>query len=131
MRCRILHESSGRMRVHLHQCSMTIHEADVVQYYLLAQPGVLDAKVSERTADATVFYRKNPGARESVIQAFATFHYDDCQVEVPEHTGREVQHEYVDRMFGHVLRHYAIRFFLPAPIRMAISVVRAIPFIFK
>ena len=131
MRCRILHESSGRMRVHLHQCSMTIHEADVVQYYLLAQPGVLDAKVSERTADATVFYRQKPGVRESVIQAFATFHYDDCQVEVPEHTGREVQHEYVDRMFGHVLRHYAIRFFLPAPIRMAISVVRAIPFIFK
>ena len=131
MRCRILHESSGRMRVHLHQCSMTIHEADVVQYYLLAQPGVLDAKVSERTADATVFYRQKPGVRESVIQAFATFHYDDCQVEVPEHTGREVQHEYVDRMFGHVLRHYAIRFFLPAPIRMAISVVRAIPFVFK
>ncbi|MGN1023971.1 MAG: heavy metal translocating P-type ATPase [Lachnospiraceae bacterium] len=131
MRCRILHESEGRIRVHLVQCNMTLHEADVVQYYLLAQPGVLSAKVSERTCDAIVRYRKTPGTREALIRAFAVFHYDDCQVQVPEHTGREVQHTYVDRMFWQVTVHFAKRFFLPLPIRMVLSVIRAVPFVLK
>ena len=34
MKCKILHESAGRMRVHLNCRRMTLHQADVLEYYL-------------------------------------------------------------------------------------------------
>ena len=45
MRCRILHTSAGRLRVHLACEHMTLHEADVLEYYLHNVSGVKDVKV--------------------------------------------------------------------------------------
>ena len=52
MRCKILHESKNRMRVHLFRKYMTCAEADKVEYFLLGLPYVSEVKVSERTSDA-------------------------------------------------------------------------------
>ena len=49
MKCQILHESRGRMRVHLACAHMTLHQADVLEYYLKNIAGVLDVKVFDRT----------------------------------------------------------------------------------
>ena len=43
MKCSILHESRGRLRVHLHCSRMSLHEADVLEYYLRDLGGVEDA----------------------------------------------------------------------------------------
>ena len=56
MRCKILHESKNRMRVHLFRKYMTCAEADKVEYFLLGLPYVREVKVSERTSDATILY---------------------------------------------------------------------------
>ena len=56
MKCKILHESKGRMRVHLMCRRMTLHEADVLEYYLRAVPGVTSVTVYDRTQDAVVCY---------------------------------------------------------------------------
>ena len=45
MRCRILHTSAGCLRVHLACEHMTLHEADVLEYYLHNVSGVKDVKV--------------------------------------------------------------------------------------
>ena len=37
MKCRVLHESRGRLRVHLLCGRMTLHQADVLEYYLRSQ----------------------------------------------------------------------------------------------
>ena len=131
MRCTILHESNGRMRVHLHQCYMTFAEADQLQYYLQSQPGVSRAKVSERTADATVYYRGNQANRESVIRALSEFDYETCKVSVPDHTGRAIQHEYENRMFWHIAGRFITSFFLPLPVRSVVNVIKAVPFIVR
>ena len=34
MKCTILHESRGRMRVHVNAVRMTLHRADVLEAYL-------------------------------------------------------------------------------------------------
>ena len=36
MKCTILHESRGRMRVHVNAVRMTLHRADVLEAYLNA-----------------------------------------------------------------------------------------------
>ena len=56
MKCKILHESRGRMRVHALQYRMTMEQADILEYYLMGQKGVLYAKVNDRTGDAIMSY---------------------------------------------------------------------------
>ena len=67
MKCTILHDTAGRLRVHLCCKRMTLRQADVLEYYLLAVDGVRFVKVYDRTRDAVVVYVRmgrrwsNPG----------------------------------------------------------------------
>lgn len=45
MKCTILHQSPGRMRVHLACRRMSLREADILEYYLKNVPGVTAVKV--------------------------------------------------------------------------------------
>ena len=119
------------MRVHLCQCSMTLSEADIVEYYLRAIQGVVSVRVSERTADATIFYDGCAETRDGIVRALSEFPYENCAVTVPDHTGRASQHYYEDKMFWHVCRRFLTRFFLPVSIRTVVSCVKAVPFVCK
>ena len=56
MRFQIKHEMRGRLRIHVIKSRMTCEEADMLQYYLTQIEGVEQAKVYERTGDASVVY---------------------------------------------------------------------------
>ena len=71
MRCRILHESRNRIRVHLCQNRMTSEQADILDAYLHDLEFVRSAAVYERTGDAVICHE---GSRESVISALSSFH---------------------------------------------------------
>ena len=45
MKCTILHDTAGRLRVHLCCKRMTLRQADVLEYYLLAVDGVRSVKI--------------------------------------------------------------------------------------
>ena len=62
MKCKILHETTGRLRVHLCCGRMTVSQADVLEYYLRAQDGVQAVKVYDRTQDAVVLYDAERGS---------------------------------------------------------------------
>ena len=64
MKCTILHDLPGRLRVHLCCGRMSLSQADVLEYYLLAVDGVCSVRVYDRTQDAVVVYG---GKRENVI----------------------------------------------------------------
>ena len=68
MKCKILHETSGRMRVRLLCSPMSLSDADTLEYWLRATDGVDTVKVYDRTRDAVVTYH---GARETVTARFA------------------------------------------------------------
>ena len=63
MKCTILHESTGRMRVHVCAVRMTLHRADVLEAYLNGQDAIRKATVYERTGDVVLTYR---GSRKDV-----------------------------------------------------------------
>ena len=54
MKCTILHESRGRMRVHVHAVRMTLHRSDVLEAYLNNQDSIHHATVYERTGDVVL-----------------------------------------------------------------------------
>ena len=97
MKCSILHESSGRMRVHLHCGRMTLRQADVLEYYLKNEPGVLDVTVFDRTQDAVIRYRQD---RSGVIGALARFSFAGAEKLdlVPDHTARAINREFEEKL---------------------------------
>ena len=48
MKCRILHETKGRLRVHLCIGRMTLRQADLLEYSMRAVDGVASVKVYDR-----------------------------------------------------------------------------------
>ena len=56
MKCKVLHESAGRLRVHIVQPRMTLRQADLLEYYMKKVDGVVDVKVYDRTGDAGISY---------------------------------------------------------------------------
>ena len=129
MKCKIEHESNGRMRVHMHQCYMTLAEADKLEYYLKDTSGVKKVSVNERTANAIIFFDKEK--RDDVLKALSDFNYETSLVKVPEHTGRELRIQYEDRMCFHVMERVIKRLFFPAGLREILTILRAIPFLIE
>ena len=103
MKCNILHESPNRLRVHLHCARMSLHEADLLEYYLRSVDGVTEVTVYDRTQDAVVRYT---GQRSAVIGALASFSFAKAEVMelVPEHTSRALNREFEDKLAMTVMR---------------------------
>ena len=130
MKFQIKHEMRGRMRVHLAQNRMTCAQADTLLYYLTNQKGILEAKVYDRTADASISY---VGDRSEVIRMLQNFHYNE--VAVPDallaNSGRELNNQYQEKLIMKVLWHYGRKWFLPAPLRYCFIGVNAAKYIWK
>ena len=128
MKCKILHETTGRLRVHLCCGRMTLPQADVLEYYLRARDGVQEVKVYDRTQDAVVVYG---GKRENVISALAQFSFAKAETMelVPEHTSRALNREFEDKLAVTVMRRCISKLFLPAPITTALALLRSVKYI--
>ena len=112
----IKHELKGRIRLHIVQSRMSYKQADTLLYYLQSLTGVINAKVYERTADATIVYSGN---REQILIALKQFHYQD--VEIPEglleNSGRELNATYQRKLVQKVLFRIGSKLFVPYPVR--------------
>ena len=128
MKCTILHDTAGRLRVHLCCKRMTLRQADVLEYYLLAVDGVRSVKVYDRTRDAGVVY---DAERERMIRALARFSFEKAEKLdlAPEHTSRTLNREFEDKLALTVMRRCASNLFLPAPVTSALAVIRSAKYI--
>ena len=128
MKCNILHESPNRLRVHLHCARMSLHEADLLEYYLRSVDGVTEVTVYDRTQDAVVRYT---GQRSAVIGALASFSFVKAEAMelVPEHTSRALNREFEDKLAMTVMRRIFSKLFLPAPITTAMALYRSVKYI--
>lgn len=130
MKCKILHESRGRIRVHLMCSHMTLHDADILEYYMRNIDGVTSVKVYDRTQDAIIIYKTE---RKNIIRALAKFSFKAKEaIElVPEHTSRQLHRDFEDRLIFTTVSHIATKLFLPVPIRTALTLFRSIKYIRK
>ena len=127
MKWNILHESRGRIRLHLNKPRLSMAEADQLQAYLAGLPGVRAAVVYERTCDAIITYT---GARADVLHGAAAFRFDvQALTEVSANSPRAVNHEYQEKLVNLTLFHFARKLFLPAPIRFAYTAVCSVRYL--
>ena len=127
MKWNILHESRGRIRLHLNKPRLSMAEADQLQAYLAGLPGVRAAVVYERTCDAVITYA---GARAEVLHGAAAFRFDvQALTEVSANSPRAVNHEYQEKLVNLTLFHFARKLFLPAPIRFAYTAICSVRYL--
>ena len=128
MKCKIIHESGGRMRVHLNCVRMSLRQADVLEFYLKNVSGVTAVAVYDRTQDAVIRYG---GSRAAVVQARARFSFDRAEAMdlVPEHTSRALNREFEDKLAMTVCCRVISKLFLPVPVTSAIALVRSVKYI--
>ena len=142
MRCKIMHESSGRIRLRALKNRMTMAEADQLQDYLNALPGVRAATVYERTCDMVIIYAaedrrtqaaKHGQRRAAILEGVAAFAFDrKALVEsTPERSPRALNRRYQEKLVSRILFKAARELFLPMPLRRAYTIVTAIPYIYK
>jgi len=124
MRCKILHESAGRMRIHVMKRKMSPGEADVLEYYLKSRDFVSDVRVYDRTGDAVIRYTD----RAKLVKELSTFSFEKEEVHelVPETTGRQMNHEYEEKMVFMILGRTIRRLIMPAWFRHGFSAVRSL-----
>ena len=131
MNCKILHESSKRMRVSMAQKRMTIKEADMLQYYLEGFDFVRKVIVYERTCDVAIYYKDNK--RESVIKRLKKFNYNDTALleNMPNTSGRQITREFQEKMVGMLLSFGVRKMFFPNILNSIYTVIKAAPLVWK
>ena len=130
MKCTILHEGKGRMRVHVEKVRMTLHRADVLEAYLNHHDAIVHAAVYERTGDVVITYT---GRRSAAIAVLAGYKFDVAEYDalVPSADSRRLNREYQDKMFDLVAGRCLRKLFLPAPLDAAYTAFRSIHFLWK
>ena len=130
MKCTILHEGKGRMRVHVEKVRMTLHRADVLEAYLNHHDAIVHAVVYERTGDVVITYT---GRRSAAIAVLAGYKFDVAEYDalVTSTDSRRLNREYQDKMFDLVAGRCLRKLFLPAPLDAAYTVFRSIHFLWK
>lgn len=112
----IKHEIRGRIRFDLQLGKLNNKQSDTLLYYLTSINGVTKAKVYDRTGDAVVYYT---GEREYIIREITKFSFNNSEIEslVPEHTSRELNNYYRDKLVNKLLVKSVSKIFFPKSLR--------------
>lgn len=130
MRFQILHESRERVRLRAVQPTMSMEQADLLEAWLLALPGVEHVTVHERICGVIVVFH---GERAVLYQSLAAFSYERAAEEthILSRNSRAINRAYKEKLVFQVLRHYFKRLYLPLPLRRVLNTCMAVPRIWK
>ena len=103
MKCTVLHESSGRLRIRCVPGGMTMEQADLLTGALSSLRGVRAVKVYDRTGDAVITYTTG---REGVLRTLAGFSFAAAKAAglAPAHSSRALNRAYEEKLVGQVAR---------------------------
>ena len=126
MRFQILHESPGRARLKAMQYSMTMEQADLLEAWVLALPGVDQVIVHERLGNLTVLFH---GDRKELYIRLSRFSYEKAAKEnlVLSGHSRSINRAYKEKMVFQVLWYIAKRLFLPDKLCHIICMAESLP----
>lgn len=128
MKFKIMHESSGRLRVQVIPKRMDLKQADQLEFYLQALEGVQQVTVHERTGCAVIYYQCD---RNELLAALSRFSYQQEQLSGQLQSGREMNRLYQEKLVNLVLFKAVRKLFFPAPLQAAYSIFRALPYLFR
>ncbi|HBG5346392.1 TPA: heavy metal translocating P-type ATPase [Clostridioides difficile] len=126
----IKHEIRGRIRFDLQLGKLNNKQSDTLLYYLTSIYGITKAKVYDRTGDAVIYYT---GEREYIIREITKFSFNNSKIEnlVPEHTSRELNNYYRDKLVNKLLVKSVSKIFFPKSLRFFLIGLHSIKYLKK
>ncbi|HHI5808122.1 TPA: heavy metal translocating P-type ATPase [Clostridioides difficile] len=126
----IKHEIRGRIRFDLQLGKLNNKQSDTLLYYLTSINGITKAKVYDRTGDAVIYYT---GEREYIIREITKFSFNNSKIEnlVPEHTSRELNNYYRDKLVNKLLVKSISKIFFPKSLRFFLIGLHSIKYLKK
>ncbi len=130
MKFQILHQTPGRVRLKAAVRSMSMDQADLLEAWVLALPGVEQVTVHERTCGLIVTYSCEKAV---LFERLAVFSYERAleEVHVLSSNSRAINREYKEKLVMRVAFHYLKKLFLPTVLRRVINTVCALPRIWR
>ncbi len=127
MRYSIVHRSPDRLRLALTRGRLSSREADVLYYALLERRDVVKVQVFARTGEVAIRFRQS--AEELLDWLDSLSLSGESGVKVPAVSARADSEHYREKIIGMLLRRFLKRTLLPVPLRTALTVYRALPFL--
>ena len=130
MKCKLVHESRGRIRIQVMQKRMTLEQADLLEAYLQSWPDVRQATVHERTCCAIIQYR---GDRAALLDFLSQFSYTAPEIAklTPAHSSRALNRTYQEKLVGKVVFKVLRKLFLPVPLATAYTLCKSVPYLIR
>ena len=132
MKTRIVHVSPGQLHIDLGKKRLSDEEADVLYYALTEQPGVHKVTVLPRTGQLVIhFDTSDVRYREALLRFLREMDTADPELKklVPSISGRATSELYKEKLGTLIIKRYAKKLFLPAPIRAALIIYNGAPFV--
>jgi heavy metal translocating P-type ATPase len=105
---------------------MSMEQADLLEAWLRALPGVDQVTVHERICGIIIVFR---GERDALYRSLASFSYEEAAEEthILSRNSRKINREYKEKLVTQVAWHYLKKLYLPMPLRRIFNTCRAIP----
>lgn len=127
MRYRILHERPGYLRLALERGRLSTEEADILYYALLERREVIKVQVLARCGQVSIRCRQDA---KTLLDWLDTLPLNEqANVKRPAISARATSEEYKGKIIGMLLRRGLKRLLLPMPLRTAITIWKAVPFL--
>ena len=132
MKTRVVHQSPGQLHIDLGKIRLSAEEADVLYYALTEQPGVHKVTVLPRTGQLVIHFDTSEiRYRDGIVRFLREMDIADPELKklVPGVSGRATSEMYKEKLGTLIIKRYAKKLFLPAPIRAALIIYNGAPFV--
>ncbi len=131
MKYRLLHRSRNRFHLDLLKRRLTSSEADILYYTLMNRDEVESVQVYARTAQVVIKYRGNSEKRLLKYIGQLSLKDEQLQEFVPSVSSRATNEYFKEKIMTMFMVRLVKRAFLPIPIRTAVTLYDAAPFIWN
>ncbi|MBE7009842.1 MAG: heavy metal translocating P-type ATPase, partial [Ruminococcaceae bacterium] len=128
MKYEIVYDKPGRLRIRLGLYAFTKEEGYGIEAMLGKLSGV--SQVESTSANGGLLIRYEEGSRAEILSLVGRLDRSNLPVETctDEQQKRETRAEFINDIVRMTAQHYAVRLFLPVPVRTVFTVIRSIPF---
>ena len=133
MKYQVMHDNGPRLRVRAGQWAFTKEEGYGLASLLLDYDFIHDVFTSHRNGSITIYYDGNPENKQKIFEILNSFTMDDLVEAEPTQTqvSKEITDDFYLKLAKMIARRLLGRWFLPLPIKNALTIIRASKYIWE
>ena len=133
MKYQVMHDNGSRLRVRAGQWAFTKKEGYGLASLLLNQDFISEVFTSHRNGSITIYYEESSQNREKILSILNNITMDDLFEAEPTQTqiSKEITDDFYLKLSKMIGRRLLGRWFLPIPIKNALTIYHALHYIYK